>query len=341
MHLVRQIMQAVEKTHPRLGNLVAMGLVAARARMCMIVVAPAGTGKSSASNLIGRLMGESILMDSVTRSGLAFYKDKLPGYRGVVLIDDMGKIDTAYSRTATLSSFAELCYSHYVEKHTVSTHLSISDYQGGAVLNVQPSVLSQLVTSPEWDAVISDKTLRYYHLYRPVRPQMLPPGGGKIELKAAAPARMWGQGREGWRKVAALLSCQWSDARLQEHMTALLKALAALDGRPGVDASDYSLLAELVRPCSIERYILVRYAFEGERVLSGTLISMLVELASWDPLTVDRVCQDYKVGPRTVMRVLETLGEYFSVEAIRQGEIVILPRTRAILEAAGARRGSK
>ena len=46
-HPVLGIRDAVEQTHPVLGNLAAMALVAAKARQCLLVVAPPGTAKST------------------------------------------------------------------------------------------------------------------------------------------------------------------------------------------------------------------------------------------------------------------------------------------------------
>jgi hypothetical protein len=45
MHKLRQIIQQVNRTHKGLGNMVAMNLLAAKAKKTLLNVAPAGTGK--------------------------------------------------------------------------------------------------------------------------------------------------------------------------------------------------------------------------------------------------------------------------------------------------------
>ncbi|GAH53668.1 unnamed protein product, partial [marine sediment metagenome] len=56
-------------------------------------------------------------------------------FGGLVVIDDLGKVDTNYSRIHTVTSFAELCYSHFISKHTMTVTVEIGEFHGSAILN--------------------------------------------------------------------------------------------------------------------------------------------------------------------------------------------------------------
>ncbi len=337
MHELRRVIKEIEHTHKRLGNLVAFGLLCVKAKKCLLIVAPAGTGKSRSSQAIALASPNKMIFDSITRSALAVMQDEMSNYDGLVVIDDMGKIDTAYSRMATLTTFAELCYSHFVSKHTVSTHIEITNFNGSAVLNTQPPILGQTIAAMEWEAVLMDKTIRYYHLYRPTKPVSAPPDY-KIESDISiSDVELTGLGGKLYDKLWEIAIVQWSDARAMEHLHDLLKAAAAWDGRMVVNQSDYALLSTLMPPLSIERHLIVKYGLETDRVIDLNLLAMLVELASWKQLTVKRVCRDYKVSAETVLRVLRSLPDYFSVGEHDPEQIQVSPKIREILKQAGVK----
>ncbi|GAI07223.1 unnamed protein product [marine sediment metagenome] len=50
MHQLYSIIGEVEKTHSRLGNAIAFAIICVKARMCLLLVAPAGCGKSVITN---------------------------------------------------------------------------------------------------------------------------------------------------------------------------------------------------------------------------------------------------------------------------------------------------
>ncbi|KKL87748.1 hypothetical protein LCGC14_1931600 [marine sediment metagenome] len=331
-------MRQVERTHKRLGNLVAFALTASVARKCMMVVAPAGTGKTVASKIVMGLLPQSKVFDSVTRSSMAAIKELFQDYSGLLVVDDMGKVDTLYSRIATATTFAELCYSGFIEKHTISSHVSISGFIGSAWLGIQPIILGQVIASGEWEAVIMDKTIRYYHLYRPLAPNRTLPSvyiGEPLALDDVGKVKTGG---EGWEELAEMMTCQWSDARLMEHLTDLVRAVAAWDGRPEVERQDWVLLAELLRPCSIEAEVVTKLSFEADRLLNSNLLAMLVEIASWEHLTVARIARDYKLNDQAIFQALRRMPDYFLIEAIGPKTIGWTPKVVKILEKAGVPR---
>lgn len=301
-----------------------------------MLVGPAGTGKSSITKALSTALGGTLLFDSVTRSGLAGMTDQFNGFAGLVVIDDMGKIDTPYSRLATVTTFAELCYSGFISKHSISVHVEIDDFQGSAVLNIQPTILAHVIAADDWEAVTQDKTVRYYHLFRPTKPNYHVPIvtlDNSIDFEKVS---ISGENGKAWKALSDIASDQWSDARVLEHLRDMLRAVTALDGRTKVTLTDYALLLKLMAPMTIERHIVEKKGLETNRMFNLDLLAMLVELASWENLTVARVCRDYKVNPTTVLGVLRKLENYFRIGEKGPDSIALTDLTKGILRGAGA-----
>ena len=335
MHKLYTIIQDVEKTHHNLGNAVAFSAICIKARICLLIVSPAGCGKSVVSEAIGATYPTTIRMDSVTRSGLRDFKEEFTNFKGLVVIDDMGKIDSSYNRRHTISSFAELCYSHFISKHTMAVTLEIADFFGSAILNIQPSILAEVYEFAEWESVIQDKTCRYYHLYRPTIPMDSKPSVSidwGIDLdKVKKPDHRY----KMYPKLDAVAGIQWSDARVLEHLDKLLQATAALDRRDYVSNEDMVLLHKLMKPMSIERYIFKKYGFETGRHMETNLAAVLVEFASWRNITIERIARDYKISPSTVYSLLVDIREWFEESSVASKRLVPTAALKKVLKEAG------
>lgn len=338
MHPLYSLMEGVERTHLGLGNAIGLSIIASKARKCLLVVSPAGCGKSAISDAVGEAHPDSIRLDSVTRSGLKDFKDVFTNFQGLVVIDDLGKVDTQYSRIATVTSFAELCYSHFISKHTMTVTIEIGHFHGAAILNVQPPILGKLMEADEWEVVTQDKTLRYYHLYRPTKPNE-----DKLKVKVD-----WGIDMDLvhkpshtyklYSKLESIASIQWSDARVMEHLNSLLKASAALDRRDTVANEDFVLLYRLMKPMVIERYITHKAGFEVGRWMDTNLLAVLVEFASWRNISIERIARDYKISPSTVYRLLNEIKEWFVPSEKMSKRLVPKPELKRVLKEAGVER---
>lgn len=338
MHPMYKVIEDIDRTHPALGNAVAFAAIAVKARKCLLVIAPAGCGKSATSDAIGSHFPDTIKIDSVTRSGLRDFKEVFTHFQGLVVIDDLGKVDTNYSRVATVTSFAELCYSHFISKHTMTVTVEIAEFFGSAILNVQPPILGYLVEADEWEVVTQDKTIRYYHLYRPVSPNVNKPEfdidwGIDMSL-VARPARSY----KLYPKLEEIASIQWSDARVLEHLDDLLKASAALARRQAVINEDLVLLARLMKPMTVEKYVRSKFGFEVGRHLDTNLLAVLVEFASWRDINIARICRDYKISESTVYRLLSEIKEWFAPSEKMSKRLVPKPELKRILKEAGVER---
>lgn len=335
MHKLHTIIQGVEKTHPNLGNAIAFSAICVKARMCLLIVSPAGCGKSAISESVRETCPLSYRMDSVTRSGLRDFKEEFTNFKGLVVIDDMGKIDSSYNRRHTISSFAELCYSHFISKHTMAVTLEIADFFGSAILNIQPSILAEVYEFAEWESVIQDKTVRYYHLYRPIKPMDTKPSfnmdwGIDLDMVHKPDHRY-----KLYAKLDDIAGIQWSDARVLEHLDKLLQATAALDRRENVSNEDMALLYQLMKPMSIERHIFKKCGFETGRRMETNLAAVLVEFASWRNITIERIARDYKISPSTVYSLLVDIREWFEASSPASKRLIPTPELKKVLKGAG------
>jgi len=148
--------------------MIAMNILAAKAKKVILNVAPAGTGKSVACEAAHRSLGErSKLYTSLTLAGLMRMRDELEGYDGHLIIDDLGAEKSMWSRISTITVLANVVYTHYVDKITQTARIQITGFNGSASLNIQPVLLNSLCQSEEWISVVRDKVIRYYHLIRP------------------------------------------------------------------------------------------------------------------------------------------------------------------------------
>jgi len=311
MHYLLNLSKEVDKTHPHLGNLLAFSVLCSKARRCLLIIAPSGCGKSTVMLTLKNQSPAVLWLDSITRNGLKYFEKDITGFNGTVLIDDLGKVDTLYSRISTVTAFAELCYSHFIAKYSMGFDLQISDFNGAAILNTQPPILSQLISGDEWEVVIQDKTVRYYHTFRPTNPLMTLPNveidwGIDIDM-----VKLSGTESKRFQKLCNLGRIQWSQGRSLEHVTALLRACAALDRREVVNASDFSVLERLSAPLWLEQYLIDKLAFEYGRIFKSDFLAILVEFATYGKLTIDTICRDYKVSPQTVVSKLKEIGEQY------------------------------
>lgn len=336
MHYLRSVIEDIDRTHARLGKAVAFAMIASKARKCLIIVSPAGMGKSTTSNVLAKHHPEVTVIDAISEAGLGSQQDLFSGYGGLVVIDDLGKLGSHYRRIHTLIAMAELVHSHYQKSYMWGNPIDITNFTGSAILNVQPAILGSLIGSDEWEVVLMDKTIRYYHLLRPIHPNPHLPEvdlrwGIDIDLVKAPTSR-----GKMWRELERIGSVQWGDARVVEHLIDLLQASAALDSRREVENQDYKMLLDLMRPLSLERYLIDKFSFESGRNFKNNMLAIMIEMASWEKLTVHRVARDYKLSVRRAGELLTQFGEGALTADMFSGVIKPTEDLKRVLREAGA-----
>lgn len=305
VHYLTTIETAVNKTHDRLGALYVACMITTKAHKMMLTVAPRGTGKSRATAAVAEQYPDCAKYDRISIAGLGYEQERFNGFTGVLLIDDIAKSQTSYARVATICTLAELTYSHYIISSLQGSHYEIKDFFGSALVNIQPVLLRELIKSNEWEASIQDKTIRYYHLYRPRKPNPLPPDvkiDWGYDLKNVSDSIPHGKALDALFNV---VSVQWGVTRLVEHTTDLLKACAAFDKRNVVTVADVNLLTHVMKPLQYEWLVTDKKNFESDRYLDANLLAILTEYMSYGNFTLAQICDDYKLSQSQAYRIMQ------------------------------------
>jgi len=336
MHKIVKMIKQVEKTHKGLGAMIAMNIVASKAKMCVLNVAPAGCGKSVTTDTITLMLKDQAhKYTSLTLAGLKNIAEELTQFSGHITIDDLGSEKSEWSRVSTVTVLATLVYTHYIKKVTQGYVLELADFYGSASLNIQPILMQSIVGDNDWIAVIRDKVLVYYHLIRPTNPKPLL---ATPELDFSVPiqevANPTHKGRMYYQLVAIGLT-QWGYGRVIEYIPKLLRACAALDGRTHVTQEDYHLLLKLMKPLQLQRYLITSYAFETGRTFDNNAYCLLVELATHGNPAIETICEDYKVSPETVERIAQTSPDWVWIKVNSPKRICPQEQTTKILKMAG------
>jgi len=338
LHQLETISKQIETTHIGLGKAIAMAILTTKARQCLLLVAPSGCGKSVITDTIKMAHPNAISLLSITRARLKDYQDIFSNFFGVVLMDDIAGAGSPYERKDTIAAFCQLCYSHTISKHTWTSDFEITNYHGAAVMNIQPALLAEIYQYPEWEGLIQEKTLRYYHLYRPITPNSVKPDvkvDWGIDLDLVHTPR---HDYKLYNILSNIAAIQWSDARSLEHLDTLLKSMAALDRRQDVNNNDFILLHKLMKPMTVEKHIFSKSGFETGRWMNNNLCAVLVEFASWPNINIERIARDYKVSPSTVYRLLSEIKEWFVDSQVKSKMLIPKPALKQVLKEAGVER---
>lgn len=336
MHQIRQLIRQANKTHKGLGEMIGMNVIAAKSKRCILNIASAGTGKSTATDTVAYLLKDrAVRYTSLTMAGLVREKEALSGFTGHVVVDDLGAEKSLWTRTSTVSALAHLVMQHSIKRITMTSIVEITDFQGSASLNIQPVMMGSIVQDDDWIAVIRDKVIRQYHLIRPIKPcKGLPDvsfSWGSDFNHVEEPKRT---GKE-WYQLIAIGLAQWSYGRCLQHIPEMLKAMAALDNRTKCKHEDYVLLAKLMQPMQLERFILDSYGFETGRQFNNNIYCLLIELASWGEPTIETIAEDYKVHPRTVLSLASTAGEWCMISPDEPKRLIATEQCKKIFEKIG------
>lgn len=290
-----------------------MSMVAVKARKVLLVISPSGCGKSRISDFIAEQAPEALAPDALTPAGLSSFQDAFSNFRGVIVIDDIASGYSSYTRLATISALTKLVSEHKVSRGTATSRYEIVNFYGSAIINCQPVLFRSLVSSPEWEAQIQDKTLRYYHLYRPLKPRreleslVLDWGIEFDDVSLPNPKCLL------YRKLKGVVGAQWSISRVRDNLDDLLRATAALDGSKEVRQQDYRMLLKLVKPMKLERFCMRKEDFELGRGLLAGLLYMLIEFITYDKFTIAQFMENYKINISTAYRLMDKYRNYWIV----------------------------
>jgi len=127
-----------------------VNLLAAKARKTILNVAPADCGKSTATDLVARIVGDRAWRrDSLTFASLKHHQQKFTNATMHVIVDDAAMDRSIWSRVSTISVLANIVYRGYASKSTHSYTIEIENFSGSAALNIQPAAMQTLVSATE------------------------------------------------------------------------------------------------------------------------------------------------------------------------------------------------
>lgn len=310
---LNDLISEINGTHKGLGELVAMCQLAITARKMLLIVSPSGCGKSRAMEYVARSYPKSWKPDSLSRAGLASKADDMNNYDGVIVVDDLSTTQTPYARATTMTTLVALCYTHRVESNMMNSSYVIENFNGSALVGIQPVILKELLLAPEWEGSIKDKVLRYYHLCRPEVPVI---GNPEFHLKRTnidvVKEHVPDTNNPLWQRLHTLALMEFSKARAKEHLIDYLRASASLDSRYEVNQSDYEILERLLRPMAFEVLSVNKQELEGERLLNNNLLALLVEYYSYHgTFALAQVATDYQITVTQCYRIMKQQAIYF------------------------------
>lgn len=323
---LQNLIAEVNKTHTGLGELIAVCQLVVTARKMLLIVSPSGCGKSRAMDYVAKAFSTNTWRpDSVSRAGLGVKADQLKDFQGVIVVDDLSTTQTPYARASTLSTLVALTYTHRVESDMLNSTYVIENFYGSALVGIQPVIERELLLAPEWEGTIKDKVLRYYHLHRPVVPNLHPPD---VALQRATIDNVDEHEPDTtnplWQKLVQLGLMQFSRARTKEHLLDYLRASAALDGRRQVESSDYELLEYLFRPLAFEVISVTKDELEGQRELNNNLLALLTEYYTYGgQFSLAQVAIDYQITIQQCYRIMR--GEHIYWDEINKSPTIFRP----------------
>jgi len=303
-----QLVSQVDKTHPGLGKLVAAEAIAIKAKLAFMVIAPTGCGKSIALKALLPHFSPSIQLDTASMAALGAKAHELTGFSGLLYADDVARGKTLYARVSTVTTLADLCYSHSITRLMKGSTFSITDFQGSVVINIQPILFKRVVFDAEWEASARDKCLRFYHPYYPTKPNPQPielafPNSLPIDKVATPSAELL---REP--ELRRLAELQWGVGRQIEHSLSLIKAVAALEGHEKPTKHHVRLLADILKPCLLEELLVRKEVWEGAFIFNSPLCYLVMAFFSYGSFTLAELCRHHAFSEATARKLLEALG---------------------------------
>ncbi|MBA7592334.1 hypothetical protein ES708_34514 [subsurface metagenome] len=231
----------------------------------------------------------------------------------MLIVDDIAKSQTPYARITTITTLAELVYSHYCKSHLQGSNFEIEHFYAAALVNIQPILLKEVVKSPEWEASMMDKSMRYYHLYRPQDPNPKPPevklewGASTTDIEAP---ELRGKLAEELKSIG---ESQWGLSRLREHISDLLVASAALDKRGKVSQVDYRLLLKLLAQMRVESLITDKSELESQRYLASNQLAILTQFFTYGSFTLEQLARDYHLSQGQCYKIMSRYTQEWEV----------------------------
>lgn len=311
---IASILGEVEKTHPHLGDLTVFSVLCDSGNRTLIAIAISGTGKSTVCNWIaGNEKRHKIAAHGISTNGLKHFQDELSSNSVSVCVEDLSRSGSVYMQIQTTAVLAGLVYTGFIQKQSATLDLEIYGFKGSALIYAQPLIMAEMVKIAEFESDIRDKTIRYYHLFRPLTPDPLP-----FSFKHAYDSidriditiNMHPNIKRFYEIALANMEYEVSKARAMEHTQALMKASACVNQRVEVKEADAWLIAELTKNMRLEQYLYTKHDLEGARYLDNNLLPLLTDVASTREIALKEVARKAGITEKRAYAIVKTLSTW-------------------------------
>ena len=317
--IIEDVIKIVEKTHPKLGNLFAFMLLSSHTRTTTIVVGVPSTGKTTVNNALAKIFPNALYEEGLTLSSFRHKTQQLNGFNGLLIIDDISKIDTPYSRRGTLTALCGLAYDGHTSKGVERYYFRIENFNGSVIVGLQPQMMKELVVDPRWETVVRDKSIRYYHLFFPTKPnyneidvkeisEIIP--SPKVVKESVDLNEL--KDRESFKKLFVNFEIQSSPARSIQKVQRMLSAMEYIEGKK-VDDEMINTLERITKPMLLEPVLLIKGDFEEHKVFHNNLFYLFTAMMSLNDTNLKNFYKIWGVTEQYLRRIIEYYGEYFYV----------------------------
>jgi len=313
----------VSAAMPGLEKMYVFNAVSAVAHLFSINVGLPSSGKSTLLSHFNKVAfkDSSVPLFSLTIFGLKHIAGDLNGQEKVLLIDDVGAINTMYSRVATLSTIAYLVNDHNISELNAFTNFNISGFNGSAIANVQPHIFSSVTKDDNYVANVKDKSLRFYHFYMPKRQE---DDGYRsldyVKINLDTHFKIFNKYEVKYKDVDKLiklvdrLALFYSRARSLNYAKAMSKAMALINGDHEVDESYYNTLDLMFSNFYIESRLLQRRTLDGTYTFNDDDFSLLTYYMNYDDLSFDTIIDFFDISMATMYNTVKRSGLFTEKE---------------------------
>jgi len=322
-----RILENVEKTHIGLGRLALFDVLSDIANRCTMIIGPSGSGKSVCTDVVYDMTERTKLkLDAITVSGLKKIQKALSNNTLTIVVDDLSKGQTEYSQIATVSVFSALCYAGSITKLTGQLELSIINFSGSALINLQPLLLKKIIKIPEFETDIRDKAIRYYHLRFPIQECLKRPSFDSMKITYPKEPKEV-NGSKYFELALENFRYAFSKARAKEHLLAYLNASAELNKHPAINESDEWLIYQLTRCFRLEPVIFNKRDLEGSRYLNPNLIPLLTAISTYKKVQIKELVYRFGLSLKRLYEIINDLTEYVTIV---KGKGLLIPTKTTI-----------
>jgi hypothetical protein len=326
---LKAIFDSIEATHKGLGKLFIFEYLCELANESLMVISSPAMGKSKCSNLLFSLIPRTKLkLHAITINGLKKLAKILSNNVVSIIVDDLSRGRTIYSQVSTVSILSGLVYDGSAVKLTQQLTLSIVNFKGSAIVNLQPLILKRIVAEDEFETDVRDKTIRYYHLHMPIHEEIKTPAlPDNIIFKYVEDIlpmnikkdKLYGETLENFYYA-------FTKARSKEHLNKLLSACALANSRNEIVDADVMLLHHYSKLFRLEPELFRKRHLEGKRQYDPDVLPTLAMVASYGIFTIDDLRLRFGLSERRAYEKVAELGEYIQ---LLRGSKKIIPTEKA------------